>query len=173
MFKALIAQKEEIDEETWDLNTLKAKVEALRLREIPEIILEKLEQLPSLKSQNSSQAIKEVVDIYYIIVDFCRDIASQIYLLENYKQIENLEPGKFYTNSLGKIYRCIKVEADEAEIILFDEVMGNTLDVVFSQNREYWTQYYLVEDKTIIENFEKRYRDLSDNNSNKNNKNDL
>jgi hypothetical protein len=170
LLEAFIAQKGETIEEFNALNELKAKAESAGLREIPSNVLEKLEQLIKLQNQLSPDSTKTALEIYYSTLDICAGIANQIYLIRNYKQVSELEPDKFYTNSLGKIYRCIKVEKDDAEIMLFDEVMGNTLEILFSQNRNYWYQYYLVEDKTILEKFEKRYKSLADNKLNEDKK---
>ena len=42
-------------------------------------------------------------------------------------------------------------------MMLFDKVMGKNLEVIFVQEREFWNQYYIIEEKNIIENYEERY----------------
>jgi len=56
-----------------------------------------------------------------------------------------------------KIYRCVKTDGNQAEMMLFDKVMGKNLEVIFVQEREFWNQYYIIEEKNIIENYEERY----------------
>src|ERR1044071_6419514 len=65
---------------------------------------------------------------------------------------------KYYTNSLRKEYRCIKVDDDKATIMLFDEVMGKPLEVQFVQDRKYWRQYYILPDHAHTSRLERRYQ---------------
>jgi len=68
-----------------------------------------------------------------------------------------MEAGCFYTNSLDKGYRCIRVQGDSATLVLIDQLMGKTLEVVMRVDRPKWHFYWPMLDAKRIALLEQRF----------------
>lgn len=156
--KAFISQKGEKYKTTHRLDELASKAESLGLNVIPRDLLDKVQCTPGVRYGDPTVSLSEAVAAHQIALDICSGVASQIFLTRNFQQAKELEAGKFYTNSLRKVYRCISVDGDKATIMLFDKVMGKPLEVEFVQDSKYWGQYYILTDPAIINRLERRYQ---------------
>ncbi len=160
IIKAFIDQKGKKFEQTHILDKLATKAEALGLRPIPRPLLDKIQCSPGVRYGTPPVTLAEAVEAHHTALDVCLGVANLIFLHRNYKQAATLEPGKFYTNSLSKEYRCIKVEGDKANIMVFDEVQGTPLEIEFVQDKKYWGQYFEITDPGTTDRLEKRYQFL-------------
>jgi len=156
--KAFIRQKGGTFEFTHNLEKLALAAESLGLRAIPRPLLNKIQCPAGVRYGDPEVTQVEAVDAHHAALDMCSGIANYMFLIEHYKQATDLVPGEFYTNSLGKRYRCVKVNGDKANIIVFDQLLGKPLEVEFVQDRKFWGQYFLIENKETIERLEERYQ---------------
>lgn len=108
------------------------------------------------------ESIVAIVRFVQSAYSVCSEIANEIFLARNFTPVTELRPGEFYTNRLGKTYRCINVDGDLAEILLLDEVMGNTLDVLFTQKKDYWDEYYRIDHEPSLAVLRRRYEAWTD-----------
>jgi SEC-C motif len=160
LIKAFISHSGEKYKTTHNLEELAVKAESLGLNVIPRELLDKIQCSPGVRYGDPTVSMAEAIAAHHISLDICLGVASQIVLARSFKQAEELEPGKFYTDSLRKEYRCIEVDGDKATIMLFDEVMGKPLEVQFVQDRAIWRQYYVLTDPSTIDRLERRYQAL-------------
>jgi SEC-C motif/HEPN domain len=158
IIKAFISQKGEKYKTTHKLEELASHAESLGLNEIPRPLLDMVQCTPGVRYGDPAVSLSEAVAAHHLALDLCLGVASQIFLTRYFEQAKELEAGKYYTNSLRKEYRCIKVDGDKATIMLFDEVMGKPLEAQFVQDRKYWRQYYILTDPATISRLERRYQ---------------
>ncbi len=67
------------------------------------------------------------------------------------------EVGRYYTNKLGKHYRCLKVDGTHATILLIDMAYGKTLEAVIRTPLSTAPLYWPILDVTLLAALEKRY----------------
>lgn len=160
LLKAFIRQKGGKLELIHNLEKLAAAAESLGLPPIPRALLKAIQCPAGVRYGDPEVTLVEAVEAHHAALAICSGIANYKFLTRYYKQATELVPGKFYTNSLGKQYRCVKVKGDKANIILFDELLGKPLEIEFVQDRKFWGQYFLIEDEGTIQTLEVRYQAL-------------
>ena len=69
--------------------------------------------------------------------------------------------GGFYTNALGKNYRCVKIINETATLILFDMFMGKSLEVIVRVNEPKWHYYWPITDSALLTALESRFKRFS------------
>ena len=143
-----------------NLEKLALAAESLGLPAIPRPLLKKIQCSAGVRYGEVAVTLVEAVEAHHVALDICSGIANYKFLTSHYKQAKVLVPCEFYTNRLGKQYRCIKVNGDKANILLFDELAGKPLEIEFVQDRQFWNQYFVIEDKETIQKLEERYQTL-------------
>jgi hypothetical protein len=133
--------------------------ESVGLRVIPRGLLDKVQCSAGVRYGDSVVNMADAVEAHHACLDICLGVANQIFLHRHYRQAVLMKPGKFYTNSLGKYYRCIEVSGDKAKIMVFDEP-GVPIAAIFIQDRRYWNQYFEIDESLFVEQLEKRYQSL-------------
>lgn len=72
-----------------------------------------------------------------------------------------MEVGKYYTNALGKNLRCLRVAGDAARLLMLDQLMGKTLEMVVEVKTSNWAHYWPLLDDVLIAALEKRFARFS------------
>lgn len=72
-----------------------------------------------------------------------------------------IEAGKYYTNTLGKNLRCLSVKGDAARLLVLDQLMGKTLEMVVGVKTPNWPHYWPLLDDALITALEKRFARFS------------
>lgn len=160
LLKAFIHQQGGQVEKIHQLEKLAERAESLGLPPVPRSWLDQIQCSAGVRYGEIDVTPVEAVDAHYAALAICSGIAGYQFLNLHHTQATELEPGKFYTNSLDKYYRCVKVKGDKANIILFDEVFGKSLEIEFVQDRKFWGEYFLIEDAGPIQRLEARYQAL-------------
>jgi hypothetical protein len=160
LLKAFIHQQGGQVERIHKLEKLSEAAESLRLPPVPRSLLDKIQCPAGVRYGEIDVTPIEAVDAHHAALAICSGIAIYQFLILHHTQATELEPGKFYTNSLDKYYRCVKVNGDKANIILFDELLGKPLGIQFVLDRKFWGQYFLIEDAGTIQRLEERYQAL-------------
>ncbi|MFQ5663698.1 MAG: HEPN domain-containing protein [Terriglobia bacterium] len=109
------------------------------------------------KGSTAAQAVEAVDSALHI----CSFISDQWQLDEERKGADPaLEPGKFYRNSWGLDYRCIKIEkdADGREVAEMAMLDNQGVDAIFTQKRDYAFLYAEITDLDEIKHLDRRYR---------------
>ncbi|MEO5958646.1 MAG: hypothetical protein ABIR80_05990 [Opitutaceae bacterium] len=65
--------------------------------------------------------------------------------------------GTYYTNKLGKRYRCMAVDGDRVSLLLIDSVMGKTLEAEIKTKASIAADYWPIIDPTVIATLETRF----------------
>ena len=73
------------------------------------------------------------------------------------RQTVTMEVRRYYTNYLNKSYRCVRVQGDIATLVLLDQLMGKTLEVVMKVNRPNWHFYWPLLDTKLIAALDQRF----------------
>jgi hypothetical protein len=157
VIKSFISLKKKPFGKIHNLDDLATTAESVGLLVIPRDLLHKVQCSAGVRYGDSAISIADAVQAHHACLDICLGVANQIFLHRHYRQAVLLDPGKFYTNSLGKHYKCIEVSGDKAKIMVFDEP-GVPVAAIFIQDRRYWNQYFEIDDPSLIGRLENRYK---------------
>jgi predicted SprT family Zn-dependent metalloprotease len=71
-----------------------------------------------------------------------------------------LKPGTFYTDSRGKVYRCVGCNGTSATLILMDIHLGKSLNARVVSNADKWRYFFPLRDDSKLKAYTERFHRL-------------